>query len=115
MTQDEYDRLIQGREPPKANKYHAEIMEVDYIKFRSKKEARFYQDLKAEKHLGAVLYWHRQVAFDLPGNTRYIVDFQVFYKNGNVVYYDVKGRRLKEYIRNKKMVEALYPIKIIEA
>ena len=107
-----YNRLIIGR--CRSNKYNAQITEVDGIKFRSKKEATFYRGLKTLQAKGHVKYFHRQVAFDLPGNTKYLVDFQVFNKDGSIVYFDVKGRRLKEFIRNKKQVEALYPIEIIE-
>ena len=114
ISEDEYNRLISGRQT-KPNKFNAQITEVDCIKFRSKKEANFYRTLKILQEKGHVKYFHRQVAFDLPGNTRYIVDFQVFNKDGTVTYFDVKGRRLKEYIRNKKQVQALYPIIIEEA
>jgi hypothetical protein len=114
MSEDDLRRLIDGRQPRKNNKFNAEITEVDCIKFRSKKEATFYRSLKILQAKGHVKYFHRQVAFDLPGNTKYYVDFQVFNKDGTTTYFDVKGRRLKEYIRNKKQVEALYPVEIIE-
>ena len=97
------------------NKHHAVKTVVDGITFDSKKEAKFYCDLKFRRQLGEVKYFHRQVRFDLPGNTSYRVDFQIFYPDGHVQYIDVKGRRLKEYIKNKKQVEALYPIFIEEA
>lgn len=112
LTPATYDRLNVGR---RDNKFNAQITEVGGIKFRSKKEAAFFRGLKTLQAKGHIKYFHRQVAFDLPGGTRYIVDFVVFNKDGTISYFDVKGRRLKEYIRNKKQVEALYPVKILEA
>lgn len=96
------------------HKFNAQTIERDGLKFRSKKEAKFYDTLKIAKDGGYVLFWHRQPKFDLPGGVTYSADFQVFYTDGDIKYYDVKGYKTKGYIRNKKMVEALYPIKIIE-
>ena len=52
--------------------------------------------------------------FHLPGNIKYVVDFVEFWRDGTVTFTDVKGRRTKDYIRNKKQVQALYPVEIIE-
>lgn len=97
------------------SKYNSQITETDGIKFHSKKEAKYYQVLKARVHMGEVSYFLRQVPIHLPGDTKYIVDFIEFWTNGNVCFVDVKGKRTPAYIRSKKQVEALYPIKIIEA
>ena len=99
---------------PVKNKYHAVKTVVDDITFDSKKEAKYYCELKLRRLLGEIKYFHRQVRFDLPGNTAYRVDFQVVYPDGHIQYVDVKGRRLKEYIKNKKQVEFLYPVIIDE-
>jgi len=96
------------------NKHNAKKTRVDNITFDSKKEAKYYSHLKALRKNGEVLHFHRQVIFDLPGGTKYRCDFQVFYKEGVVRYIDVKGRRLKSYIKAKKQVEALYPVTITE-
>ena len=87
---------------------------VDGILFDSQKEAQYQKKLKLLKLAGDVSHWHRQVIFDLPGNTKYRVDFQVFWSDGTVRYIDVKGHRTKEFIRAKKQVEALYPVEIEE-
>jgi hypothetical protein len=71
--------------------------------------------LKIKRDMGEVMHFHRQVIFDLPGGTTYRCDFQVFYDDGTCRYFDVKGRRTKSYIRNKKQVEALYGVEITEA
>ena len=97
------------------HKYNAVITEVDGIKFRSKKEAKYYDLLKIAKRSGDLLFFLRQVPFHLPGGLRYIVDFVEFWKNGDVIFRDVKGMKTPAYVRNKKMVEDLYkPVKIEE-
>lgn len=93
-------------------KYNATKTQVDGITFDSKKEATYYIGLKQQQQAGDVRYFHRQVRFDLPGNTAYRVDFQIFYADGTVRYVDVKGYLTKEFIRAKKQVEALYPVTI---
>lgn len=86
----------------------------DGMKFPSLKEARYYDDLCIRQKMGDVLFFLRQVPFHLPGNVKYVCDFQEFRSDGTVHFIDVKGRRTKEFIRNKKMVEALYPVTIEE-
>ena len=97
------------------NKFNAKKTVVDGITFDSQKEARYYSHLKILQRQGDVIMFLRQVPFELPGNTKYRVDFQVWEKDGTVRHVDVKGRRTKEYIRAKKQVEALYPVTIEEA
>ena len=99
----------------KKSKYNAEKRTVDNIKFASKKEAAYYQKLMMLQKSGKVLYFLRQVPFGLPGNIRYVVDFMIVWPYNRIQFVDVKGLRTKEFIRNKKMVEALYPVKIEEA
>jgi len=92
----------------------AQPTERDGIRFDSKKEANYYDLLKVKQKAGAVLFFLRQVPFDLPGGVKFRVDFQEFYSDGTVRFIDVKGYRTKEYIARKKMVEALYPVVIEE-
>ena len=99
---------------PIRHKFGNVITERGGLKFRSKKEAKFYDLLKIAQKGGHVLFFHRQPKFDLPGGVSYSADFQVFYADGTVRYYDVKGFKTKGYKRNKKMVEALYPVVIEE-
>lgn len=96
------------------HKFNAKITDVDGIKFHSKKEAQYYEELLLKQKAGIVLYHHRQVPIALPGKVTYRVDFLEFHSNGTVHYIDVKGYRTKEYIAKKKMVEALYPFTIEE-
>ena len=97
------------------HKFRAQPTIRDGMHFASKKEARYYDRLKIMVKADIVLFFLRQVPFHLPGGVKYSVDFQVFYKNGDTKFIDVKGHRTKDFIRNKKMVEALYPVKIEEA
>lgn len=96
------------------HKFNAVQTVRDGYKFHSKKEAHYYDMLCLLQRQGDVLFFLRQVPFHLPGNVVYRIDFQVFTKDGEVKFVDVKGVRTPEYIRNKKMVEALYPVIIEE-
>lgn len=110
-TKAEIAKLFPAK-PAGRSKYNATKTVIDGITFDSKKEAYYYQHLKLLQRADQIRYFHRQVRFDLPGNTKYTVDFQVFYPDGTVRYVDVKGMQTKEFIRAKKQVEAMYPITI---
>lgn len=62
---------------------------------------------------GIVSYFLRQVPFDLPGGVRYLVDFMLAYQNGSIVYVDCKGYDTPLSIAKRKIVEDIYPVKII--
>lgn len=96
------------------HKFHNVPTEVDGEKFQSKKEARYYQDLCLARRSGDLLFFLRQTPFHLPGGVRYVVDFVEFWKSGEVRFVDVKGFRTPTYVMKKKMVEDLFPIKIVE-
>ena len=94
------------------HKFGAVRTELDGLNFASKAEARYYLFLKAEQQTGEVLFFHRQVPIELPGKTKYVVDFQVFMADGTVRYIDVKGATTEVFKLKKRQVEALYPIEI---
>lgn len=95
------------------HKYNATSTETDGIKFSSKKEARYYGELKIRKQAGDVIFFLRQVPFHLPGGVRYVADFMEFLADGSVRVVDVKGMETESYLAKKKMVEAMYaPVKI---
>ena len=98
----------------KRNKYGAKPVRIDGHYFASQAEARYYLRLLVSQRAKEITHFHRQVPFDLPGGTKYVVDFQVFHADGRVEYVDVKGKRTAMFIRNKKQVESLYPVKIKE-
>ncbi|WP_313033459.1 DUF1064 domain-containing protein [Stenotrophomonas acidaminiphila] len=102
-------------EPTKRAKYGNTITVVDGIRFDSKKEARYYEQLKVRRQAGEVHFWLRQVPVHLPGGTKYVLDFLVFLRSGEVQFVDVKGRETKEFRIKKREVEHHYPIRILLA
>lgn len=96
------------------HKFHAKPTTYDGIKFSSKKESSRYSQLKILKQQGEVLFFLRQTPFHLPGNTKYVCDFVVFWNDGNVTFEDVKGMKTPMYVLKKKQVEDIYPIEITE-
>ena len=97
---------------PLKHKYLAKPCVSDGKRFPSKLEARYYNTLKALQSSGEVLFFLRQIPFDLPGGVRYLCDFQVFYATGDIRFIDTKGRDTPLSIAKRKMVEELYPVEI---
>jgi len=97
------------------HKFHARPQTVDGKWFGSKKEANYYQQLELAKKSGELLFYLQQIPIRLPGGVTYRCDFLEFWRNGDVRFIDVKGFKTQSYIAKKKMVEALYPIEILEA
>ena len=92
------------------HKFKAVRCQSDSIKFGSKLERAYYHRLKRLQETGEVLFFLRQTPFHLSGNTKYVVDFSVFYADGTVSFVDVKGMSTPMFILKKKQVEDLYPI-----
>lgn len=113
------ERQGAAREPttkpqPKPNKYHNNPTTVDGIRFDSRKEARYYEQLKIRKATGEVSYWLMQVPLRLPGGSKYVVDFLVFFADGRAPeYIDVKGRETQVFRLKKREVEHQFPIRIV--
>lgn len=99
----------------KPNKFHNHPTTVKGIRFDSKKEARYFEQLEIRKATGEVAYFLRQVPIHLPGGTRYVVDFLVFFNDPErqPEYVDVKGRETPLFRVKKREVEHHYPINII--
>jgi uncharacterized protein DUF1064 len=93
-------------------KYGNHITHVDGIRFDSRREAKYYQNLQLRIAGGEVKYFLRQVPIHLPGGTKLVVDFQEFHTDGSVHYVDVKGRETPVFRLKKREVEHHYPIKI---
>jgi len=101
----------------KRNKYHNKIIEIDRIKFRSKKEGNRYLELKALQHTGEVIDFSMQVPFVLTKGKkkiRYFCDFKVVWKNLHIGYEDVKGHRTELYKLKKELMKDQYMIEIEE-
>jgi hypothetical protein len=94
------------------HKFHAVRCESDGKKFPSKLERAYYNQLVLRQKAGDVLFFLRQVAFDLPGNVRYFADFEVFLPDGTVEFIDCKGMMTKISDMKIKQVEEIYPITI---
>ena len=100
------------------NKYNNKKPIVDGIKFDSKKEARFYQNLKLLKAAGEVKDFELQPKFVLlekdkdrvtGRGIKYIADFKITYSNGSVEVVDVKGYKTQVYKLKKKLLLKKYP------
>lgn len=110
------------------NKYSNIKTVIDNITFDSKKEAAYYNTLKLLKRAGEVVKIELQPEFEYMMSCsnlfvsfnryekkyKYIADFRVTYKDGHIEIIDIKGMRTAEYKRKKKIIEAIYGIKIIE-
>jgi hypothetical protein len=94
------------------HKFNAKKVEFDGIIFPSKLEGNYYLWLQKQVSVGKLVFFLRQTPFHLPGNTVYRVDFQEFWADGNVVFTDTKGMMTKDFIKNKKLVEDLFPVSI---
>lgn len=103
---------VAKKQKAKKPKYNAVRVEIDGIKFASKKEMKRYLELKLLQREGSVVYFLRQIPFYLPGGVKYVCDFLIFYSDGRVIYEDVKGFRTSLFNTKKKQVEFLYPITI---
>ena len=91
------------------HKYKAVKTSFDGIKFDSKKEAKYYSELKLLQKSGEVVGFFRQVPLHLPGGVKYVMDFLVFYVDGTCKGIEVKGYETPEWKIKKKIVDAVYP------
>jgi len=99
------------------NKYNAHKCELDGYKFDSLAEGRYYQGLKLMLLNGDIHDLEVHPKFEIMVNgTRignYYADFRYF-ENGVQVIDDVKGVRTPVYKLKRKLVEAIYGVKIRE-
>jgi hypothetical protein len=96
------------------HKLHAKPQWVNGIYHASQKQLRYEKELELLVKSGEVLFFIPQVPFRLPGGVKFVLDYLVFWANGEASFIEVKGFKTPLYIAKKKMVEALYPIEIIE-
>ena len=123
-------------DPRIKSKYGATKVEVDGIKFDSKKEASRWTQLKLLERAGEISELQRQVKFLLiparrekgtigpkggvkkgriiERETSYVADFVYKDKNGQMVVEDAKGFRTKEFILKKKLMLWIYDIQVKE-
>ena len=102
-----------GSADKKPSKYGNKITHVDGIRFDSKREATYYQNLVLRKKAGEVSHFLRQVPLHLPGGTKLVIDFLVFFTDGRAPQYiDVKGKETPVFRLKKREVEHHYPITV---
>jgi hypothetical protein len=106
------------------NKYRNTKKKVDGINFDSEKEANYYAKLKLLERANEIVKFERQVKMPIEINdihiAYYILDFKVYYPNGDIKYIDIKAqdKKTKKWITTdvfklkKKLIEAIYKIKI---
>jgi len=99
------------------SKYKAQRTECDGKIFDSKKEAHRYGELKMLERSGIIANLELQPAFEIEVAGRrickYRADFR-YVENGAITVEDVKGVRTPLYRLKKKLVEALYDVRIVE-
>lgn len=110
----------------KPSKYKNKRVEVDGIKFSSRKEAREYLRLKYLEKIGDITGLKLQVKFDFPINgvvaryvdsnrvIQYVADFEYFDMYGNRKVVDVKGFKTRDYLIKKALMMACHKILIEE-
>lgn len=101
-----------GGKPEKKNKFGAVPTERDGIRFASKREARYYEELKARQKAGEIRYFLRQVPMHLPGGTKLVLDFLVVEADGRIRFIDAKGRETDSFKIKRREVEHHYGVEI---
>ncbi len=99
---------------PKRSKYGNIRTEYNGRMYASKKEAHYAARLDLLIKCGEIKYYLQQVPLVYPGGGKLVIDFIIFYANHGVEYVDVKGTITAMYKAKKRIVEAIYPIKIKE-
>jgi hypothetical protein len=106
------------------NKYRNSKTKIDGINFDSQKEADYYSKLKLLERAKEIVKFERQVKMPIEINgihiAYYILDFKVYYPNGNIKHIDIKAKDKKTnkwittdvFKLKKKLIEAIYKIKI---
>lgn len=110
------------------SKYGSRKVEINGIKFDSKKEARRFQELSLLERAGAIKDLKMQVKFvlipaqyaEIDGKRKcverecaYKADF-VYTENGEQVVEDTKGFKTKDYIIKRKLMLYVHGIRIKE-
>ncbi len=110
-------RFAKDEKPKKKPKYGNSWVEVDGIKFQSKREAARWGVLKLMEQAGEIQNLRRQVRFPIVINGQkicvYVADFQ--YEHGSeTIVEDAKGCRTDVYKLKNKLLKACNGIIITE-
>lgn len=99
------------------NKYNAKKVEINGVRFDSKKEAQLYQKLENLQRIGIISELRRQVRFELVPKQKderavhYVADY-VFKEGDKHVVADCKSamtKKLPAYIIKRKLFKWRYP------
>lgn len=97
----------------KRNKFNAVKTTYKGIKYDSKMEAKYAKLLDLLVKSGEVENVERQHKIELIVNGKkicnYIIDFKVYYSDGNVEYHEVKGVETALFKLKWKLSKVLYP------
>lgn len=100
----------------RGNKYGAQGTRVDGIYFRSKKEAKYYGELKLRKMAGEIKDFKVHVMFDLNVGGYHIckveVDFVIWHNSGRYEYVDTKGAITEIWTLKSRLLKALHGIDV---
>lgn len=123
ITQEQYDAMMAKRTTKKAPRVKgAKKKVVNGMTFDSTREARRYQDLELMQRSGQISDLRRQVPFAITVNGVFICEYYCDFtyaqprigKPAEQVYEDSKGFATEIYRLKRKLVEAIYGIKIKE-
>lgn len=100
-------------------KYNNKITTIDNIKFRSKKEAKRYIELKQLEKTKQIKDLKLQVKYEFKIERvkicSYVADFTYFTNDNIFIVEDTKGFKTYIYKIKKKLMLALYGIEIKES
>ena len=103
---------------PKKSKYKSVKCEHLGVKLDSLKEKRQYIKYLHQQSIGEILSIKLQPRFDIIINGKfcgfYKADFEIELPDKSIQIIDVKGMKTIVYKLKKKIIEAMYNIKIIE-
>lgn len=99
--------MYQGKKA--THKFHAKPTEINGIRFASKAESRYYNQLKLLEKSGEVVGFLRQTPIHFSSGIKYVLDFLVFYADGTCCAIDVKGFETPEFKLKLKLLEDEYP------
>jgi len=96
----------------KQSKYHSRRTFYNGRWYHSKKEAQYAEYLNAQVNTGEIKFWLSQIAFHLPGKTKYLLDFMVFMLDGTTKFIEVKGFETKLGLIKRRQCEELFGISV---
>ncbi len=110
------------RPAPKPNKFKAQPVGIDGLKFASQKEARRWSELRVLESAGHISRLHPHPVYRLEVNGilvgKYTADFAYMTSDGEAIVEDVKGGRATKteaYSLRKRLFEAChYPLTVTE-